>query len=165
MADSFDVYCSVPCLVSAIKNTLPLDADRCVESGVFFPHDPEPSGLECYSTLLDRNFRSFFEVIVAEVLTLKYGLTLYYEPFEIRVQIGSRERIYVPDFFVDPYGVFVEVKGEWRNGGKRKCTTTLKQLGPQRLILIGSYMRDAFLEEKRSWKNIEDTSEPCRQAE
>lgn len=143
-------FCSSKCLVRYIQS-VPKDGvpDRWIDAGIVrvrTPSDFDRSAL-CYSFLLRTGFRSYYEGRVAEVLVLRYGMRLFYEPFEVEVPIGSKSRIYIPDFFLPEHGVLLEVKGAWLHGGKRKFFEALKRIGEDRLILVPSHLRKSFFKE------------------
>lgn len=142
-------FCSVNCLVSQIESNTPLP--HRLEK-LLVANEPYACGIGdnvCLSHVLGTTFKSFFEVVVAEVLAASRVKRCCYEPFYISLKCGSRDRIYVPDFYFPDHGTFVEVKGEWRNGGKRKFAAALSIFGPERLLLVSPYMRGMFVSERK----------------
>jgi len=71
---------------------------------------------ERYSPLLDKFFRSSYEQYFAETAYHR-GLEFLYEELGFVLPSGAQ---YVPDFYFPWYSVFVEVKGAWRIGAKKK---------------------------------------------
>jgi len=93
---SRDVFCSKECLVKYFKT-----ADR----GLI----PQGIPLEPHFT-----FRSKWEEAFAQFCT-QSGLRWRYEPYAYKLVNG---KYYIPDFLVE--GKFVEIKGVWEAGSKRK---------------------------------------------
>ncbi len=148
------VFCSVDCLVKDVltprRNGFFIQ--QMVENGILKKFEPQPNdnGFVCFSHRLGTHFRSYFEAMVAEVLVLRYGINLIYEPFELLLQIGRRDKVYVPDFFLPDSGVFIEVKGEWLHGSKKKFLSAVQFLGDNGIILIPPYLRKAFSDANKS---------------
>ena len=139
-----EVFCSLNCLLSYIKASQPFDfctlpqielaTTDCFGIG-------EPS---CYSLRLNTNFRSMFEVVVAETFVLLEKFRLRYEPFVITLNNQSgKEFHYLPDFYFPDHGIILEVKGGWRGGGMKRFRAA-KALLNNRLILIPSFYRRWF---------------------
>lgn len=101
----------------------------------------------CFSVKLGTGFRSWFECMVAEDIVTKWEVSVEYEPHQLVI---DRTHAYVPDFWLPEYGVWLEVKGEWRNGGKKKFQRALEMLGPDRLLLIPQPYKNWFKPRKRS---------------
>jgi hypothetical protein len=85
------------------------------------------------SCKLNRRFRSVFEVVFAEAMVFLEKEKVYYEPHMLRV--GKRSW-YVPDFFFPDYCVWVETKGVWYSGGKRKFLAARDIVGRDRMLLL-----------------------------
>ena len=57
-------------------------------------------------------FRSSWEVIAAKWFD-QQGLTWTYEPQVFRLEWEGEAISYIPDFWVEEWGIFVEVKAQW----------------------------------------------------
>lgn len=87
----------------------------------------------CYSTFLGVSFRSWFECGVAEHLVRTWQTQLFYEAHSLPL---DNTHVYIPDFWLPEFGIWLEVKGEWRLGGKNKFERAQGILGSDRLLLI-----------------------------
>jgi hypothetical protein len=85
---------------------------------------------------LNMYFRSLYEANVARLL-IKYNITYLYEPYF--VVYGHKK--YVPDFYLPEKGLFLEVKGLWRRGTKRKLRKWKKRIN---LILVPYYLEKSI---------------------
>jgi predicted nuclease of restriction endonuclease-like RecB superfamily len=100
-----------------------------------------------FSPLLGCSFRSDYERLFAETLCLSWHWrTVVYEPYTIPV---TSRRTYTPDFYLPRPGVWFEVKGEWRNGAKKKFLTASQIIGENHLILIPPTYRKWFVREEK----------------
>ena len=125
-------FCSAGCLRLHILTMPKLTNGELTLLGArkYVPSSPA----DVYSPLLRTAFRSHFEKRVAEYLVEAFDGEVLYEPHVF--EVGTNHRLYVPDFYIVDYGVWLEVKGEWRLGGKSKFTRAQEMLGPERLLLI-----------------------------
>lgn len=141
-------FCSEKCLIDHIKSMKGSSkAVKDLLSTRANVNSDDFGNRDCYSVSLGMGFRSWFECHVAEELSLNKNLTLFYEPHKIEI---DDIHTYIPDFWLPRYGVWLEVKGEWRNGGKKKFCQALDIIGPDRLILIPPLYKNWFRPRKRS---------------
>ena len=109
-------FCSPGCLRSYVEELPALPKNSPVNDAITaVPADLMMDTPMCYSALLHTNFRSGFEVLVAESIVRGWGWSVLYEPDAIRMPKG---KLYIPDFRVMYTGVWLEVKGCWHSGGQ-----------------------------------------------
>jgi len=89
-----------------------------------------------FSTALHRAFRSSFEARVAERLVFHCGFHVRYESHQFPLDINGAYKIYIPDFYLPDFGVWIEAKGVWMRGGEAKFRSALRVLTANRLLLI-----------------------------
>lgn len=114
LVDKNHIFCSEECLVEYLKS---MDAPE-IENGVPLP--------------LHFTFRSKWEEKFASFCK-KHSLTWKYEPKAFKLQIG---KWYIPDFLVE--GHYVEIKGIWERGAKKKAKAFKDQFG--NLIILDKIM-------------------------
>ena len=78
--------------------------------------------------------RSGWERSLAEYLD-REGLTWAYEPHQLLLSNG---RVYVPDFYVDEWATYVEVKG-WSGWGKAKIEQAIADGHPIRVLTLSEF--------------------------
>ena len=133
-------FCSDACMLAHVVNTPRLSGKELRDFGIrSAPRDI--NGCDCFSLLLGVAFRSWFEVVVAEHLVLNWKLQVFYEPHAL---VLDRTHVYIPDFWIPKYGVWLEVKGEWRVGSKSKFERATEILGKDRLLLIPPLYRNRY---------------------
>jgi hypothetical protein len=71
---------------------------------------------EVYSNILGRFFRSHFEMHFAEVMA-SWGMVFTYETLAF---VWDSTKFYAPDFYFPQHRAFVELKGRWRSGQRKK---------------------------------------------
>ncbi len=142
-------FCCSDCFIEHVTSMNPFGDIELRALGVSWARRI-PLKREFYSPLLKMYFRSRMECDVAEALTYKFDLSwgCYYESCELRIDEGKS---YVPDFYLSKYGVFLEVKGEWRIGAKTKFEKALSILGQDRLLLIPPLYNKWFKFKKDLW--------------
>ena len=136
---STNFICSKECLLARIKYF----GDCNNPSRNYHPSiNLDPAQLSRASShTLGLSFRSEFEAAVAEYLHT-CALDFLYEPYSFDVEGHS----YTPDFYIEsPYDCFIEVKGVFGIGGKRKLTTFLALYPEVNFIYIPWTMRDEFV--------------------
>jgi hypothetical protein len=87
------------------------------------------------SELLDAEFRSRFELNIAEWF-YEHGLSLAYEPVTFQVEGQNGLLYYTPDFFHHLSHTFIEAKGVWAGGQRKKILSCLKQYPDMRLLFL-----------------------------
>lgn len=148
------VFCSVDCLAGFVFRPKGISSDEFIhylgQKNILKKNGGHEVNLfgngVCYSHRLGSCFRSFFEAIVAETFVCVYKEEIYYEPFEISLHLNGKARVYIPDFFLPKHGIFLEVKGAWLHGSKKKFLTAVSLIGSDRLILVPPYLRNGFVE-------------------
>jgi len=133
-------FCSEHCLRSFATRQRALKKHELADLGIQRPPKNE-SGLECYSPYLGVSFRSWFECSVAEHVVRYWQTQIFYEPHCIPV---DARHSYVPDFWLPEFGVWLEVKGEWRLGAKQKFEKATALLGSNRLLLLPDFYKTWF---------------------
>ena len=133
-------FCSEQCLLTHIRALPPLSPDDIMSFGMQSAHCAALPR-ECYSPLLDASFRSWFECLLAERIVFNWKTRVFYEPHALPVNGGD---LYIPDFWLPEYGVWLEPKGEWRIGAKKKFVAAQKILSPERLLLVPPLYRRWF---------------------
>lgn len=105
------------------------------------------------SKLLNKEFRSSYEVAVIEVMHLSWGWEhIHYEAHAIKMYVAeeNQERMYIPDWF-DPRNImWFEVKGSeayWKECARQKFTTLQETVGKDRMILIHPLYGQEFADE------------------
>jgi len=93
-----------------------------------------------FSEKLGMWFRSLYEMFFAEAVA-DDGLSFEYEKYAFRIDQTS---IYVPDFFFPDYGCFVEVKGEWGVGSKKKTQGFRRAFPDLPLLVVPWTLREEF---------------------
>jgi hypothetical protein len=79
---------------------------ECVTTGVVHVNDT------------GRPFRSLFEERVTDTLT-RMGFKWWFEPYTFPIR-RTTDATWTPDLYLPDYGTFVEVKGKWGIGAKKK---------------------------------------------
>lgn len=81
---------------------------------------------------LNITFRSRYEAVISH-LFLEWGWNVRYESYMFCYDDG---KVYIPDFFLPDYGVWIEAKGTWRLGAKTKFKKAIEAFGTARMILL-----------------------------
>jgi len=142
-----DVFCSPECIVKAIRNNsdiLDISERKATKKPIvseFYLN---------YSTIIGKPFRSEFEVLVAEYFT-KHKLEYLYESVTLELFKGTRH--WTPDFYFPEYSTFVEVKGVWALGGRKKFNEAVLTID-EPIILIPYWMKELFRKELK-WESKE----------
>ena len=84
-----------------------------------------------YCPRLRQGFRSEYERALAWLMVMEWHWDVAYEPLVL--VMGST--YYIPDFFIRDK-CFIEVKGDWRLGAKRKFTKASECIGYDRMLLV-----------------------------
>ena len=82
-------------------------------------------------------YRSEYEILIARSL-LRMGEDFLYE--KLTITIGNDN--YTPDFYLTRPDLFLEVKGVWSNGSKKKLTQAVRYGYP--ILLLPWYMEKLF---------------------
>jgi len=127
--------CSLTCLRLYVDSRLPLTVADFEGVGTNM-RLPAMNGETYYSVSLGQSFRSEYEGMFAEVMVFGWGWgDIRYENHVVRLKNTIR-KIYIPDFFRETKGVWLEVKGEFLSGSKKKFLLAHEQL-QGRVILVG----------------------------
>lgn len=121
----YPYFCSPGCLYQFIVNV----NHQCpihVVASPLMRSEPEDG---YWSDLLHMWFRSEYEEVMALWLWHK-EIPARYE----RLGIPIEKKIYTPDFYLNQHRMFIEVKGPWRWGGKRKVVKALKANYPVHVV-------------------------------
>lgn len=111
--------------------------------GVAMPS--EPSGT-VWSNVCNMFFRSRFERVFAEFLFYS-GITFDYEPFVVAIGGVNKPPFFIPDFYIPAAKAFIEVKGGWKIGDKKKIKDWNKKVGLS-LLVVHWLLRDQFFPEE-----------------
>lgn len=140
------IFCSNSCLQAHVSAQTALFAED-LDTLSIRPAIMDALPRECYSPLLGVSFRSWFECMFAEHVVEVWKTQVFYEPHMLRL---DDRHYYVPDFWLPTFGVWLEVKGEWRLGAKKKFVDAQRLLGAERLLLVPPFYRRWF-SRKRGW--------------
>lgn len=119
-------FCSAACALEWVLGTQKCEYPNSLD-GCYYVHPSSSRPTAAFSSLLNMYFRSKYEVLVAESFVLR-GFRFQYENWMLDMD-GTW---YVPDFLVtlnDSTHVFVEVKGLWEPGSKKKVFKYLETHG------------------------------------
>lgn len=138
-------FCKPLCLMKHIVSIETKDKPLCVidNIGRGFGNSPDYT---CHSVRLGQTFRSSYEMIFAKYM-VRRKFKIWYESHI--VEIGP-DKIYIPDFLFSQ-GVFIEIKGKWAMGAKKKYEAAQERLGADRMILVPDYIIKAMDVEVRKW--------------
>lgn len=93
-----------------------------------------------YSNTLKMNFRSEFEVLVATFFK-REGIEFWYEKVTLDLFEGTKH--WTPDFYMPKARTFIEVKGVWALGGRKKYVEAVRMI-EEPIILIPYWMKELF---------------------
>lgn len=93
-----------------------------------------------WSAELNIGFRSTYELKVASFFK-QCGLDFLYEPYFFVI---DGKKTYSPDFFIPKYDVFIEVKGFWGMGKKKKMSQFIQEYPHVNIIGIPWILRKEF---------------------
>jgi hypothetical protein len=131
------VFCSLSCVRRYIEQIEPLRSNSETLRRLIEVDSPSHFGeMDAHSFLLQKTFRSNFERDFAEMVVLNWNWRLQYEAHSIQTAAGGSSS-YLIDFYLPEHGVWIETKGEWRLGGKKKFQRALGLIGEKRLLLLG----------------------------
>ena len=82
------------------------------------PKKSKLDGRRFWSERLQKPFRSNWEIEIAELLT-ELGIKWTYEPK--RFYFRAEQESYLPDFFLDDYNCWLEVKGYMDKRSEKRC--------------------------------------------
>lgn len=88
-----------------------------------------------YSSLLGRFFRSNYEKNFAEVMA-SWGVVFTYETVAF---VWNSTKSYTPDFYFPQYKAFVELKGRW-GSGQRKKYKIFRAVFPEVSMLVAPWL-------------------------
>lgn len=136
-----DFLCSKECIVKKIQS---------FDTGLYVNPDVKydtASVLDVYLTAtiyskkFNAYFRSRYELAFAEFLNSSSFL-FSYEPYSFNL---GGYKCYTPDFYIKPpYDCFIETKGIFGIGGKKKLRTFLEQYPDINFIFIPWTLREEF---------------------
>lgn len=88
-------------------------------------------------------YRSKYEKYFHLWLEEEHKVVAYYEPYTFKVGNG----FYTPDFFLPKYGCFLETKGNWGIGQRKKLSRFRSQYPDVSLLVVSWLLQDSFYEE------------------
>lgn len=133
-------FCTESCMLAHIRSQKPVSHEFLQDLGISTA--PQNWGdRNCHSAYLGVTFRSWFECAVAEHIVKSWNTQIFYEAHSLPI---DEKHSYIPDFWLPAYGVWLEVKGEWRLGAKSKFEQALALMGSDRLLLVPEAYRSWF---------------------
>lgn len=138
---STDFICSKECLSKKIKS-FKKDVQVIPNSKYVISNSLATGWLtKGYSKQLGMSFRSEYEAAVAEYLNM-CSFDFRYEPYCFTFGVYT----YTPDFYINPpYDCFIEVKGVFGVGGKKKLTKFIEAYPDINFIFVPWILREEFL--------------------
>ena len=136
-----DVFCSPNCIKDLLFDNIEARIDKPIRQKSKTPM--VSNYYSSYSNILNKSFRSWFEVLVAEYF-YKHCIGFWYE--KVTIELFDRKRHWTPDFYIPVARTFVEVKGVWALGGKRKYVEAVR-ITEEPIILIPYWMKEKFRRE------------------
>lgn len=134
-----DVFCSPECIVDILGyNRDALRDIRPVRTPTKNPVVSEE--YSAFSSCLGMSFRSQFEVLVAEYL---YDKDIFFVYEKITLALGKGRKHWTPDFYIPRSRTFIEVKGVWALGGRKKYLEAVETI-EEPIILIPYWMKELF---------------------
>ena len=133
-----DVFCSPECIVDILEENRGMFADIPVRECTRNPVVSDE--YSAYSSLLRMPFRSQFEVLVAEYL---YSKDIFFVYEKVTLELWDGKKHWTPDFYIPHSKTFVEVKGVWALGGRKKYQEAVKGI-EESIILIPYWMKGLF---------------------
>jgi hypothetical protein len=124
-----ELFCSSNCFLKYIREHRPKDnkLDYMPSNGyVSIP-------TEFYDTVTKRYYRSAYEAAVARLFT-SHSIDFSFEPHTFILDTKS----YTPDFYLPYYNLYIECKGPWAIGSKKKYLAVREQLN---IILLPAYFQ------------------------
>ncbi len=134
-----DIFCSPKCIYEQLLQNI----ESFYAEGVVRQRTKSPVVSEEYSNYshsLKMNFRSEFEILVAEYFS-EYYIDFWYE--KVTLELFDNTRHWTPDFYIPDARTFVEVKGVWALGGKKKYAEAVRTM-EEPIILIPYWMKELF---------------------
>lgn len=142
-----DVYCSPDCIESRLLSYIQEQDFREYQLGGKVRPLRHPTNnpivsdeYPVYSYSLKKLFRSQFEVLVAKYF-IKNGIEFWYEKVTLNLFDGTKH--WTPDFYIPAARTFVEVKGVWALGGRKKYLEAVRTI-EEPIILIPYWMKELF---------------------
>lgn len=132
-----DNLCSAKCLVEQIKRCDPTNTPEFINYNNLLDYDVGT----WWSTRLKMAFRSQFEDLTAQLLDLN-KLAFKYEKYTFKVGYS----LYTPDFFIPEYSCFLEVKGLWTMGKKKKMQKFMERYRNINFIIVPWILRESIYE-------------------
>jgi predicted nuclease of restriction endonuclease-like RecB superfamily len=124
-----ELFCSSNCLLKYIKEHRPKynNLDYAPSNGyVSIP-------TEFYYIVTNRYYRSAYEAAVARLFT-SHSIDFEFEPHAF--VLGTKS--YTPDFYLPDYSLYIECKGPWAIGSKKKYLAVREHLN---IILLPAYFQ------------------------
>lgn len=138
-----DYVCSADCIFSWIESQ---EGDR--RQGMRMT---EENGIgDFYASELDMTFRSFYEMCFALEATRRQ-LVWEYEAWAFRLE-GMK--VYIPDFFFPDYGCFIEIKGAWAPGAKKKIKQFCEMYPSTPILVVPWVLRHEFFPERMEVEDV-----------
>ena len=124
---SLDNFCSVDCLINFIKSYVPREVKV-----KYWITRPMLVGDLIYDATLKMFFRSKYELLVYKLLKVN-NIGAEYESYTLK----EGRKSYTPDFYIKDKDLFLEVKGVWQGGSKKKVEHWAKKIN---LVLVPWYL-------------------------
>lgn len=133
-----DVFCSPTCIAKQLLWNATDHKGRSIRKETKAPVVSDE--YTSYSSLLSMSFRSWFEVLVAEYF-MREGVDFWYE--KVTLDLFNGVRHWTPDLYIPAARTFVEVKGVWALGGRKKYLEAVETI-EEPIILIPYWMKELF---------------------
>ena len=130
------IFCSPECLLSYLKTLQKEGGFNFEKWNVKIKKAHLTAPTEYWDFYTGRFFRSKYEAVVSKFL-LQNGFKYVYEPYVLST---DKVKMYIPDFFVLGLNLFIEVKGLWKGGSKKKVKEIIKNTNGA-LIVLPSYLQ------------------------
>ena len=127
-----EMFCSCKCFHRYLLDSKPQTKEMPFMASDGLIDSPS----EQWDRITKKKYRSLYEVYVARFFHFSSILFLY-EKYTIPV--GNQH--YTPDFYLPELNMFVEVKGLWGQGSKRKFTSATKKVD---IVLLPAYLQRDF---------------------
>ena len=137
---STDFLCGKQCFLDKIKS---FKSNKQIIPELKYAHAYAIDNIQItcgYSYVLKQSFRSEYEAAVAEFLHSS-SFDFQYEPYCFQFGVFT----YTPDFYIKPpYDCFIEVKGVFGLGKKKKLTKFIEAFPDINFIFVPWTMREEF---------------------
>jgi len=133
-----EIFCDLECIRCYLKNYKGSKNSRFFKGGL-----KEPNA--CYDRVTKAYYRSWYEVYVARFLFYE-GYDFRYEKYTLHLK-----NFYTPDFYIKDKDLFIEVKGRWVGGAKKKFRSFVNKYD---ILLFPAYLQNEFIKNFKLEKDV-----------